>query len=320
MSHLDISLCIVNWNGRDVLASCLASVKRAAPAVTCEIIVVDNGSTDGSAEMVAADFPYAQLIANSENRGFAHANNQAAAVSRGRYLLFLNNDTLLKPACLEGLVWYLETHPHVGMVGPRLIGRDGTHQCSWRGRPTVRALLHRLPVFRTLGLFKFAYEEYRRGARDADEPHQVDTLLGAAVCLRREVFVQHGGWDESFPFGLEDFDLSARVARTHTVVFLPEVEIVHLGRVSSRLNPAYVYAGVECGYARYLRKHLAGPTVVGLYKLLVTLNLPFALLAESVRAIWRRLRRGPAAAGQPHSELAPLWQFLLRGLPMFWRC
>ncbi len=329
MSLPDLSICIVNWNGRELLRQCLDSIRTASRkplpqeeeggALSFETIVVDNASSDGSAEMVEAAFPEVVILRNSTNRGFSFANNQAAKVSRGRFLLFLNNDTIVMPDSLRVLVEFLQSHVEVGMAGPRLIGRDGLPQRSYRYKPTPAALLHRLPLLRWTGLFRRSYQRYRRREFDPHTPRGVEALLGAAVCLPREVFFAHGGWDEEFPFGLEDFDLSARVARTHQVMFFPGAEIVHLGKESSRKNAGFAYTGVECGYARYLRKHALGGFGLWAYKLLVLLNLPFALANESIRAAWRRLRHGPAQPGRTHSELSALWHFATRGVTAFWR-
>ncbi len=319
MSLPDLSICMVNWNGRELLGASLQSIEDARASLKVETIVVDNGSTDGSADLVARQFRQVVLLRNSDNAGFARASNQAAALSTGRYLLFLNNDTLVAKGSLESLTGFMRSHPQVGMVGPRLIGDDGLPQRSYRYRPTLAALLHRRTLLRWTGLFRGAYRAYRRREFKPDTVKPVEALLGAAVCLPREVFALHGGWDEEFPFGLEDFDLSARVAQTHEVVFFPGAEIIHLGRVSSRKNLGFVYTGVECGYTRYLRKHALGPLRLILYKLLVTLDLPFALVVELFREAWRRLRYGPAPAGDPHTELAALWHFSTRGLARFWR-
>ena len=314
-----LSVVIVNWNTRELLRQCLTSIHQASVGLAVEVIVVDNASQDGSAELVAAEFPHVGLIRNQTNLGFARANNAAAMQSQGRYLLFLNSDTVVRPDSLRVLIAFLEAHPEVGMVGPRLLGRDGRPQRSYRGRPTIRALLHRLALVRWTGLFRQDYVRYRRAAFDPEHQREVETVLGAAVSLPREVFFGHGGWDEKFPFGLEDFDMSIRVARTHAVVFFPGAEIVHFGRMSSRQNVGYEYVGVECGYARYLKKHVLGPVGVLGYKLLVTLDVPVAVAVEAVKALWRRWRRGPASPGRPHSELGPLWHFTTRGLPLVWK-
>ncbi len=315
----DLSICIVNWNVRDLLRQCLQSIYQHADGLNLEVIVVDNASHDGSADMVAQEFPQVILQRNATNDGFARGNNQAAKLSTGDYLFFLNNDTIVQPGALTQLVAFLRQHPDVGMVGPRLIGRDGQPQRSYRPLPTLAASLHRLTGLRWTGLFRRAYKHYRRSPYDAPEPVAVEALLGAAVCLPRQVFFDCGGWDEGYFFGVEDLDLSIRVAKKHTLMFCPQAEIIHLGRMSSRCNSGFTYTGVESGYARFLRKHVIG-TLGGIgYKMLVTLNVPMALVVNLVQECWRRLRHGPAPAGWPHSELGAVWHFATRGLPIFWR-
>ena len=319
MLQPDLSICIVNWNCRDYLRGCLDSIREARSGLDVETIVVDNASTDGSPDMAATDFRDVILVRNDSNCGFSKANNQAAALSRGRNLLFLNNDTVVARNSLRALVSFLQAHPQVGMVGPKLIGRNGKPQCSYRRKPTLGAMLHRLAMIRCLGLCRKAYQRYRRNDYSAEAERPVEVLLGAAVCLPREVFLAHGGWDEKFPFGVEDFDLSTRVGRTHQVVFFPGAEIVHLGKMSSRRNCGFVYTALECGHARYLRKHIIGPFGLAIYKLLVLANLPPALAFQFLRQTWRRLRNGPEVPGRAHSQFAALWHFGTRGLPRFLR-
>lgn len=315
----DLSVCIVNWNVKELLRQCLQSIYRNTGGLQVEVVVVDNASHDGSADMVAQEFPHVVLQRNATNEGFAKGNNQAARLSSGPFLFFLNNDTIVQPEALSRLVVFLKQHPDVGMVGPRLIGRDGQPQRSYRPYPTLAASLHRLTSLRWTGLFRRAYKQYRRSPYDAPAAVQVEALLGAAVCLPRQVFFDCGGWDEGYFFGVEDLDLSIRVAKTHNLMFCPQAEIIHLGRMSSRCNSGFTYTGVECGYARFLRKHVIGPLGSAGYKMLVTLNLPLTLGVNLVQEGWRRLRHGPAQAGWPHSELQAVWHFATRGLPVFWR-
>lgn len=315
----DLSVCIVNWNGAEYLRACLESLMLARQNLRVEILVVDNGSQDGSADLVEKLFPDVILIRNRSNLGFARANNQAAALASGRYLLFLNNDTVVGENSLTQLVRFMDGHPEAGLVGPRLIGRDGLPQRSYRYRPTVAALLHRLALLRWTGLFRRHYEAYRRREFDPERTRPVEVLLGAAVCLPREVFHQHGGWDEGFPFGLEDFDLSTRVAATHRVFYFAGADILHLGKMSTRRNSGFAFTGVEAGYARYLRKHVLSPGAVLLYKLAVVADLPFAILTEAAKEVWRRVRYGPADPAYPHSDLRAMLWFATVGQPIFWR-
>jgi len=150
--------------------------------------VVDNGSTDGTPEMVAWRFPAVKLIRNQENVGFARANNQAARVAKGRFLLFLNNDTVAPPGALRTLLDFAEAHPEAGLIGPRLCDEQGRTQLSCRNRPTVGALLHRTTLFRWTGLFRRAYQACRGRQQDLKATHTVQVLMGAALLMRRGVF------------------------------------------------------------------------------------------------------------------------------------
>src|SRR4051812_22812263 len=134
---IEVSVCIANWNCRDLLRACLESLHDQGQGVSLETIVVDNGSADGAADMVEREFPEVVLIRNPDNRGFSRANNQAAARARGRYLFFLNNDTVVPAGTLGLLVEYLKANPDVGMVGPRLRDAQGRFQVSYRQGPTL---------------------------------------------------------------------------------------------------------------------------------------------------------------------------------------
>src|SRR5437588_6465364 len=159
---IDVTVCIANWNCRELLRGCLESLHDRPQGVRLEAVVVDNASTDGAADMVARDFPEVVLVRNSENAGFSRANNQAAARATGRYLFFLNNDTVVPAGTLRRLVAYAEAHPEIGLIGPRLRDGRGRPQISYRRRPTVAALLHRTLLFRWTGLFRRAARRYRR--------------------------------------------------------------------------------------------------------------------------------------------------------------
>jgi N-acetylglucosaminyl-diphospho-decaprenol L-rhamnosyltransferase len=228
-----VSVCVVNWNCRALLRACLQSLRPALQKVRLEIIVVDNASTDGAAAMVARCFPRVVLTRNRTNLGFARANNQAAGRARGRYLFFLNNDTVVPPGALRRLVEYARRHPEAGLIGPRLRDGRGRVQTSCRGRPTVGALLHRTCLLRWTGLFRRAYRRYRErdGNRDATRP--VEVLMGAALLVRRKVFAELGPWDEGYTFGGEDIDLCTRIGAKYPVVYHPDVEVTHYGRVST---------------------------------------------------------------------------------------
>jgi len=319
---VDVSVCIANWNCRVVLRACLQSLHGPSQGVRLETIVVDNGSSDGAADMVARDFPAVILIRNARNRGFSCANNQAARRARGRYLFFLNNDTAVPPGTLAALLEYLEAHPEVGIVGPRLRDGQGRTQVSYRGLPTVGAFLHRTSLLRWTGVFRGSYRRFRccrRRSFHPSQPRRVPVLLGAAMLMRRQVFEECGGWNEDYVFGGEDMDLCARVGRQRPLVYLPHVEIVHYGRMSTRLNAAYSLPNTAVGYVRSLRLSGAGRWALRAYKLVVTLDAPVHMTVKLAQSCWRRLRGRNRSAQKSLLAAQGSWYFLCKGLLPFWR-
>jgi N-acetylglucosaminyl-diphospho-decaprenol L-rhamnosyltransferase len=316
---VDVSVCIANWNCRDLLRRCLESLYDQPQGVAFEVIVVDNASADGAADMVAAEFPGVTLVRNADNRGFSKANNQAAALARGRFLFFLNNDTVVPPDTLRKFLEFADANPSVGMVGPRLRGGDGVSQISYRRRPTLGALLHRVSILRWTGLFRRAYYDYRRDSFDPDGVRPVEVLMGAAVFLPRAVFEDSGRWDEQYRFGGEDIDLSTQVGRRRELVYVGDVEVVHYGRVSSRKNIGFAAPNVAIGYVHYFRKAGATPTALFVYKLLVTIDAPVQAAAKVVQGGLRLARGRSDKARKSLLAARGLWHFLTRELARFWR-
>ncbi len=318
-SPIEVSVCIVNWNCRDLLRACLNSLREDLQKTRLEVIVVDNASTDGAAEMVAREFPEVILIQNAVNQGFSIANNQAARLARGEYLFFLNNDTLVPPSSLCGLLKFAENNPDVGLIGPRLIGADGNYQVSYRCKPTVRTLLNRTLLFRWIGLFRKDYLRYRRREFDPSKPRKVDILMGAALFTNRKKFLSWGGWDEDFTFGGEDLELSTRIGSQAPLVYWPEVEIVHHGRVSTRRHIAFASTQIAVGMLRYLRKSGVAPWKLWIYKLAIILDTPILILAKTVEFIWRLIRNRREKARKSLLGVKAGWHFLTSGLIDFLR-
>ena len=316
---IDVSVCIANWNCRQLLHACLESLHDQAQGLRLETIVADNGSTDGAADMVEREFPEVVLHRNATNVGFARANNQAAQLACGRYLFFLNNDTVVPAGALRRLVDYAEAHPEVGMVGPRLCDAQGKPQVSYRQRPTASTLLHRTSLLRWTGLLRGAYRRYRRQGFDAGTTRRVEVLMGAAVLVPRNVFTSCGGWDEDFTFGGEDLDLSARVGKRYQIMYHPDVEITHFGRVSTRQHIGYASSNMAIGFLRYLRKSGYSPSVLLLYKVVVTVDAPLQVIGKGLQYLWRRLRGQHSKAEKSLLAMRGQAHFLLRGLVPFWQ-
>lgn len=315
----DVSVLIVNWNGRNVLRNCLDSFATGHDEISLETIVVDNASTDASPDIIPAEFPTVLLIRNIENRGFAAANNQAAALAKGRYLFFLNNDTIVPPGSIGRLAHFLDEHPEVAAVGPKLIGADGAPQRSGRNLPTLRALMHRgvLPV-RWTHLFAHQYRDYRH-TFDATLSGSVPQLAAAALLVRRDAFDKAGGWDESFQFGVEDVDFCLRLAEFGQIYYLADTNITHLGRVSSHLNRGWVLRSYQCGYVRYFRKHHPSRLAPLVYKLGITVDTPIRLVPLVLKTAISRATGHVDEAQRSSSRAAALWFFLTRGMLQFWK-
>jgi GT2 family glycosyltransferase len=316
---IDISVCIANWNCRELLRTCLKSLRDQREETALETIVVDNGSTDGAAEMVAEDFPEVILVRNESNRGFSRASNQAARLSRGRYLFFLNNDTVVPPGALTKLAAYADANPRFGILGPRLRDGQGKVQVSCRPRLSVTALLHRTWLLRWTGLLRRTYYRCRREEFDPDRTRSVDVLMGAAMLIPREVFFRIGQWDEDYVFGGEDMDLCFRIGRLHPVIYHPEVEIIHFGRVSSRQHVEFAPPQIACGFVRYLRKTGSSAQALWTYKFLVTLDTPLQLLVKGLQYFWRRMTGRKIQAEKSRVAFLGAWYFLTRGLKAFWK-
>lgn len=231
----DVSVVVVSFNTRDLLRECLQTLAREAGEVTYETIVVDNDSKDGSADMVAAEFPDAVLIRAGGNLGFAAANNKGFAVAKGRYVVLLNSDAFLKPGVLPLSVHKMDADPRIGIGGARLVGRDGSWQPSGRLFPslvndflTISGLSARRPHSRFFGRFD-------RTWASQDEAAEVDWVPGAYSIIRREVLEKVGFFDEVFFLYYEEVDLCRRTkAAGYTVWYWPDVVVVHLGGESSK--------------------------------------------------------------------------------------
>jgi GT2 family glycosyltransferase len=318
VSDCELSILIVNWNGKEILRNLLASIERARGNLRVQTIVVDNASADGSADLVAAEFPWAILQRNTQNVGFARGNNQAARAATAPLLLLLNNDTVVRAGALQRLAEFMNGHPDVVAVGPKLIGADGKPQRSGRNLPTVAALLNSIQFLKWTGLFSSAYRRYRREGFDPEKEGTVGQLAAAALVIRRDCFERVGGFDEGFGFGVEDVDLCRRLGPLGKIYYLPSAEIEHLGRVSSHANRGFVYRNYECGWARYLAKH-HGHSAALLYKTLVTLDMPIRVGLLAIQYAMQTLAESPEKAARTLGRLKAAAHFAATGLPGFWR-
>jgi hypothetical protein len=258
MTAPDLSICIVNWNTREDLEQALASILHPDPGTGIQVVVVDNASDDGSADMVCGRFPTVTLVESRENLGFARGYNRAASESRGRHLLILNPDTLVHRGALAKLTAYLDAHPEAGAIGPRLLNTDGSLQFSCRRFPTPLAALFRNTILgRLVGPDRFT-RDYLMSDWDHSSPRAVDWISGAAMGIRREVWEKVGGFDEGFFMYAEDMDWCLRARQAgYEVHYVPDAVITHrIGR-SSDQRPVAMLIQFHRSMARFYRKHYA---------------------------------------------------------------
>jgi N-acetylglucosaminyl-diphospho-decaprenol L-rhamnosyltransferase len=180
-------------------------------------------------------------------------------------------------------------------------------------------MLHRTLLFRWTGFFRRAYRRYRRESYDPHFRGEIDLLMGAAVFMPRSVFVQCGGWDEAFAFGCEDLEFAVRVGGRYAVHFCPDVDVIHHGRSSSRLNAGFCTESLAIGWIHSLRKTGASRGALLAYKVIVTLDTPIQLVATLAQWTVRRLAGRRVKAGKSRAALIGIAHFMGRSLPKFWR-
>jgi GT2 family glycosyltransferase len=258
-----LSVLIVNWNTRDLLARCLETTLASDFDEPFEVIVVDNASSDGSADMVADRFPSVRLVRSTTNTGYARGNNLAFKEAGGQFLLTLNPDTELFSDSLRRAVASLEHRRNFGVLACRLIGFDGETQKSVRGFPTIAGVLG---DFLRLGmLFKRgAFDSYRLEAFEYDRAQPAPQPMGTFLLFRREALEAVGDpkspFDETFPIFFNEVDLLYRLDRAGWPCWYdPEIRIRHLGGAGTRQVRKSMIWESHRSLLRYLRKHAVTP-------------------------------------------------------------
>jgi hypothetical protein len=228
MSTIDVSVIIVNWNTSNFLRDCLASVYAEIEGITFEVIVIDNASTDGSAEMIKKEFQQVILIQNIENYGFAAANNQGMRIAKGRYVLLLNSDTLVLDGAIQKTISFADQHPEAGVVGCQVWENRVTIQRTCFRFPTIRNLIiQKLGMCRLLPRYRlFGGEKMVEWNRDSER--EVDVVSGMFMLVRREAIDQVGMMDEDYFVYAEETDWCWRFRKMRwKCLFMPNARIIH---------------------------------------------------------------------------------------------
>ena len=288
MSITDVSVIIVSWNTQDILRNCLRSIYEQGGDVDFEVIVIDNASTDGSAEMVRKDFPQVILIENSENRGFAAANNQGIAIIKGRYVLLLNSDTIILDNAIDKTLYFADAHPESAVVGCRVLNPDRTLQRTCFMFPSIlNMLLSSTYLYKLFPKNKFFGRE-QMAWWDRSDVREVEVVTGCFMLIRQKAIQQVGTMDEQFFMYGEETDLCYRFRQAGwKVMFTPVCEIIHLGGQSSRQKRSKMILQLRGSILLFMKKHnssLKYALACLLVALFFFLRVPYWLL----RAVFSR--------------------------------
>lgn len=263
---IDVSLVILNYNVKDFLDNCLASVWKAREGLSTEIFVVDNASVDGSVAMVRQKYPDVHVIVNEANVGFARGNNVALKKCRGRYILVLNPDTLLQEDSLRAMLAFMEAHPEAGAASCKVLNPDGTLQLTckrsfptpWVAFTKISGLSRLFPKHRLFGRYNLTY-------LDENQVHEVDAIAGSFMFLRRTMLDVVGYLDESFFMYGEDLDWCFRIwEKQWKIFYVPSTQIIHYkGESTSRSGFDDIRAFYEA-MEIFVEKHFKWQYTIGM--------------------------------------------------------
>jgi len=305
----DLTVCILSWNTQRFLHRCLCSIFRpedadvaeamaraglphctGADTIQLQVVVVDNASSDGSAEMVADEFPQATLVRSDRNLGFPGGNNLGYRHSAGRYFLLLNSDTVVPKGALTALVRFADARPKAGFVGPRVVNPDGSLQMSCRAFPTLGAGLFRnTPLGRLFPNNRFT-RDYLMADFAHDEVREVDWLSGCALMARRQMIEEIGLLDEAFFMYCEDVDWAYRARQAGWErLYVPGATIIHeIGRSTDRAVNRMIVQ-FHLSMYRFFRKHYAS-TANPAFRGVVIAGLLVRAALMLARNQWLRLK------------------------------
>lgn len=253
---MDLSVIIVNWNTKKLLEDCLSSVFKFTNGIKFEVVVVDNGSNDGSREAVKKNYPQVRLITNQENLGFTKANNQGIKIAKGEYVILLNSDAYLIENSLKKLVDFAKEQNNLGAMGPLLLNVDRSTQQSVGFFPNLPQIFYwttfidDLPFGQLLNPYHIDHDSFYRKNQD------VDWVTGAALMVPKSVINKVGALDEKIFMYTEEVEWCWRIKKAgFKILFTPETKIVHIGRGSSGKISPRAFIGEYQGLKYFYTKH-----------------------------------------------------------------
>jgi GT2 family glycosyltransferase len=294
----DLGIVILNWNTRDLLARCLETVLASAGAFTYRVIVVDNASSDGSADMVRQRFPGVEVIESPVNDGYSAGNNLGLRAlgfhgpgqvdaDAPRYALLLNPDTEVPPDALYAMVQMMDARPEIGAAGPKLVLADGSLDLACRRSfPTPEVSFYRFSGLAKLFPGSPRFGRYNMTFADPDQAVEVDSVVGAYMQVRREAVAAVGLLDETFFMYGEDLDWAYRIKKAGWIVFYyPAVTVKHVKRAASRRSQKAQFE-FQRAMLIFYRKHYQATTPLWLHSLVL-----MGLLLKGGLALWPEIRR-----------------------------
>jgi N-acetylglucosaminyl-diphospho-decaprenol L-rhamnosyltransferase len=298
----DLGIVILNWNTRDYLRRCLQTVLASQGEFTYRLVVVDNQSSDGSPEMVRAEFPNVELIVSPTNGGYSYGNNlgframgyrgksdaaSLAAADAPRYALLLNPDTEVPPGALDDMVKFMDSRPEVGVAGPKLVLVNGQLDMACRrGFPTPLVSFYRFSGLAKLFSKSPRFGRYNMTFADPDQELEVDSVVGAYMQIRREAIAAVGLLDETFFMYGEDLDWAYRIKKAGwIVVYHPQVVVKHVKKAASSQSKKAQFEFWRAMLIFY-RKHYRATTPLWLHSLVM-----MGLLLKGGRSLWPEMQR-----------------------------
>ncbi len=259
----DISIVIVNYYSTELLKGCLDSIYNYTQGIEFEIIVVDNGSLAGEVENLIREYSGIKLIKNESNKGFGAANNQGAEVARGKYLLFLNNDTILQENSIKKVFDFADSIQGENVIGCRLLNQDNSTQKSVFDFPTLANVFTSNFFLYLLFPKSKHFNKYHLMNKGIDVITEVEVVTGAFLCIEKRTFRKLGGFDERFFFYMDETDLCYRQKKKKgKVIYFPETSVIHLKGKSAKGESWFKNKYQSISTLKFFQKHFSGMSLL----------------------------------------------------------
>jgi GT2 family glycosyltransferase len=309
-----LSVVIVSWNTRKLVLDCLDSLVKCQFSVPVEVILVDNASSDNTADYIRKQFPGTRIIENNTNLGFARGNNQGLQVCSGEFIALINSDVVVSDGCLETMVNYMQQQPDVGMLGPKMILRDGSIGKSCYRFPTLWGWFCNAFSLSTVFNNSQRFGDFSMANFKYDQTVDVDILTGWFWMVRKKAIDKIGHLDTQFFMYGEDLDWPKRFHEGGwRVVFLSEAQAIHYCGASSDRAPTRFYVEKNRANLQYFKKHHSAVSLVGFW-LAIWLHQLVRIAGYSLLFLFRKTNREIAAHKVKRSATCLLWLMRLKNL------